>query len=103
MRFIRNPDEPLWHGLVYVGILLGVTQIRSFAKQYSWHYLNKMGVRARAATVAAVYRKALTMSSEARRISNTGEIVNLMAVDSTRFIDMAPVLHSLWSAPLQVS
>lgn len=31
-----------------------------------------------------------------------GEIVNLMSVDAQRFMDLAPFLNLMWSAPLQI-
>lgn len=31
-----------------------------------------------------------------------GEIVNLMSVDAQRFMDLAPFLNLVWSAPLQI-
>ena len=42
------------------------------------------------------------MSSKARRNTTVGEIVNLMSVDAQRIMDLAPYLHMLWSAPLQI-
>ena len=32
--------------------------------------------------------------------STLGEIVNLVSVDSHRFVDLAPFINELWSAPL---
>ena len=42
------------------------------------------------------------MSSEARRSTTVGEIVNLMSVDAKRVRDAAPYLWVLWSSPLQI-
>lgn len=42
------------------------------------------------------------MSSTARKESTTGEIVNLMSVDSQRFMDLMTYLNLVWSAPLQI-
>jgi len=38
-----------------------------------------------------------------RKTFTTGEIVNLMAVDAHRFIDLITYLNSIWSAPLQIA
>ena len=40
------------------------------------------GMRLRTATIAAVYQKALRLSSTARQSSTVGEMVNLMSVDA---------------------
>lgn len=42
------------------------------------------------------------MSNSARKESTVGEIVNLMAVDAQRFMDLTTYLNMLWSAPLQI-
>jgi ATP-binding cassette subfamily C (CFTR/MRP) protein 1 len=60
-------------------------------------------MRIRTCLVSAVYRKSLVLSNYAKKGTTTGEIVNLMAVDSQRFIDLLPWLSFLWTAPVQVA
>lgn len=43
------------------------------------------------------------MTSEARKRSTCGEIVNLMSVDAARFRDVAPFVQMIWSGPFQVN
>ena len=43
------------------------------------------------------------MSSSSRKDSTVGEIVNLMAVDAQRFMDLTTYLNMIWSAPLQIA
>ncbi len=52
--------------------------------------------------VRIVSFQSLRLSSKARRITTAGEIVNLMAVDAQRFMDLMPSIHLIWSAPLQI-
>ena len=40
-----------------------------------------IGMKVKTALISVIYRKSLTMSSAAKRVSNVGEIVNLMSVD----------------------
>jgi len=47
--------------------------------------------------------KALRISNTAKKSFTTGEIVNLVAVDAYRFIDLIIYLNSIWSAPLQIA
>ena len=42
------------------------------------------------------------MSSEARRSTTVGEIVNLMSVDAQRLRDAASYMWIFWSCPLQI-
>lgn len=59
-----------------------------------------VGFRIRSALISAIYRKALKVSSSAKRDTTVGEIVNLMAVDAQRFFELISYLHLLWSSPL---
>jgi hypothetical protein len=43
------------------------------------------------------------MSNKARQTSTVGEIVNLMSIDAQRFMDTVTYMHTVWSAPLQIS
>nr|CAD7445720.1 unnamed protein product [Timema bartmani] len=60
-------------------------------------------MRIRSAIISVIYRKALTMSYGARKESTVGEIVNLMAVDANRAMEVSMQLNMLWSAPLQIA
>ena len=44
----------------------------------------------------------MTISSEARRSTTVGEIVNLMSVDAQRLRDITSYLWVFWSCPLQI-
>lgn len=71
----------------------------------SQQYLKKMliiGMRIRSVLIAAIYRKSLRTSSATRKQISSGEIVNLMAVDAQRFMDLIVTVNVIWSAPLQI-
>ena len=46
--------------------------------------------------------QALTLNSLSKRITTTGETVNLMAVDAQRVMRLVETLNQLWSAPFQI-
>lgn len=52
--------------------------------------------------MSAIYRKALRISSIARKNSSVGEIVNLMSVDALKLLNALAFLNELWSAPLKI-
>jgi len=94
-----------------------------------FHRMFLVGMRIRTALTSAIYRKvnikitncifqlliiivlnlsvyifkALRISNTARKSFTTGEIVNLMAVDAHRFIDVITYLNLIWSAPFQIA
>ena len=57
---------------------------------------NVSNVFDRSAVVTAVYRKALRMTSAATHASTIGAVVNLMSVDSQRFMDFMNQVQLLW-------
>lgn len=102
INFTENKTVPVWRGYVYAVLLFIVAEIQSvFLHQYFIRQ-NKLGMRLRTAVISAVYRKAMKLSSSARKKSTTGEIVNLMAIDAQRFSDLMLYAHMIWSAPLQI-
>ncbi|XP_069159719.1 multidrug resistance-associated protein 1 [Procambarus clarkii] len=96
-------EEPKWRGYLYAAVLFVFAQLQSFiVGQYSMKmYL--AGLRMRTAVISTIYRKALRISNSARKESTVGEIVNLMAVDAQRFMDLMTYIVLLWSAPLQIA
>lgn len=103
MAFISDEKEYDWHGYLYAVSLFVVTMLQILCLNYYFNRMLMIGMRIRTCLVASVYRKSLRLSNAARNESTTGEIVNLMAVDSQRFIDMTAFINLIWSAPLQIA
>ncbi|XP_045932397.1 multidrug resistance-associated protein 1 isoform X2 [Micropterus dolomieu] len=102
IRFVNNSSAPSWQGYFYTALLFICTCVQSLILQKYFHVCFVSGMRLRTAIIGAVYRKALVISSAARRTSTVGEIVNLMSVDAQRFMDLITYINMIWSAPLQV-
>ncbi|XP_077590459.1 multidrug resistance-associated protein 1 [Stigmatopora nigra] len=102
IHFVNNSSVPTWHGYFFTVLLFLCTCVQSIILQRYFHVCFITSMRLRTAIVGAVYRKALVISSEARRKSTVGEIVNLMSVDAQRFMDLIAYINMIWSAPLQV-
>ncbi|XP_026203748.1 multidrug resistance-associated protein 1 isoform X1 [Anabas testudineus] len=102
ISFVNNSNAPSWHGFFYTALLFVCTCVQSLVLQRYFHVCFVTGMRLRTAIIGAVYRKALVISSAARRTSTVGEIVNLMSVDAQRFMDLITYINMIWSAPLQV-
>ncbi|CAH1105175.1 unnamed protein product [Psylliodes chrysocephalus] len=95
-------DEPLWKGYFYAILLLVTAMVQTlFLSQY-FNRMYIVGMRIRTVLVLTIYRKALKISNSARKESTVGEIVNLMAVDAQKFMDLVGYLNLIWSAPLQI-
>uniref|UniRef100_A0AAG5CWE8 ABC-type glutathione-S-conjugate transporter n=1 Tax=Anopheles atroparvus TaxID=41427 RepID=A0AAG5CWE8_ANOAO len=96
-------DGPFWKGMIItLGLFLTSLLIALFNGQY-FHRTFLVGFRIRTGLVSAIYRKAMRISSFAKKDTTVGEIVNLMAVDAQRFFELTSYLHVLWSAPLIIA
>ncbi|XP_006807938.1 multidrug resistance-associated protein 1 [Neolamprologus brichardi] len=102
IQFVNDSSAPSWQGYFYAALLFVCTSVQSLILQKYFHVCFVSGMRLRTAVIGAVYRKALVISSAARRASTVGEIVNLMSVDAQRFMDLITYINMIWSAPLQV-
>ncbi|KGL76195.1 Canalicular multispecific organic anion transporter 1, partial [Tinamus guttatus] len=102
ISFVSDPDAFAWQGYLYTILLFLVAVVQSICLQQHFHLCFQLGTFVRASLMAAIYKKALTISSSARKESTVGETVNLMSADAQRFMDMANFLHQLWSSPLQI-
>nr|QVT92372.1 ABC transporter [Salvia miltiorrhiza] len=74
-----------------------------FAQRHWFFNSQKAGFRARAALVARVYSKGLTLSCHSRQGHTTGEIINFMSVDAERIGDFGWFMHDPWMVVLQVA
>uniref|UniRef100_A0A5K3EWX4 ABC-type glutathione-S-conjugate transporter n=1 Tax=Mesocestoides corti TaxID=53468 RepID=A0A5K3EWX4_MESCO len=95
--------EPHWHGYAYACILFVTAFIQSIALHQYFRTQTVIGMDIRTVLISAVYRKSLRLSAAARCESTTGEITNLMSIDSQRFCALMLNIHALWSAPFQVT
>lgn len=95
-------DEPMWKGISYAISLFVVASVQTLLLGQYFNRMMLVGLRIRTALIAAIYRKSLVISNSARKESTVGEIVNLMAVDAQRFMDLTTYINMLWSAPLQI-
>ncbi|XP_062549081.1 multidrug resistance-associated protein 1-like isoform X2 [Armigeres subalbatus] len=96
-------DGPAWQGIILTfGLFAAALLVAMFNGQYYYNtYLT--GFRIRSGLISGIYRKALRISSSAKKDTTVGEIVNLMSVDAQRFFEMVSYMHVLWSAPLIIA
>lgn len=103
LSYMRSTTDPEWHGTLYAVLFLIVPTIQSLVLNNYFYHMQVIGVQIRTMLIGCLYRKALVLSGSARMQSTSGEIVNLMAVDSQRFQDLLLYLNLFWSAPFQIS
>lgn len=79
-----SSDEPLSIGLLYVAGLFVANFTMSLCLRQYFYHCYRVGMNLRSAVVTAVYNKALVISTSTMSRKTTGEISNLMSVDSSR-------------------
>nr|CAD7454509.1 unnamed protein product [Timema tahoe] len=99
IQFVTS-DEPLWKGYLYAVLMLATASVQTLIQAQYFNRVFGTGLRVRTALMTAIYRKALFLSNSARQQSTVGEIVNLLTVDTQRFLDPS-YLIMFFSAPLQ--
>uniref|UniRef100_A0A8B9K2Q6 ATP-binding cassette, sub-family C (CFTR/MRP), member 2 n=1 Tax=Astyanax mexicanus TaxID=7994 RepID=A0A8B9K2Q6_ASTMX len=100
--FTQDKSVFTWRGYLYASLLLIVAIVQSVFLQQFTQRCFKLGMRVRAAISAAVYKKALTLSNDARKESTIGQMVTLMSADAQRFNEVTNFIHLLWSCPVQI-
>ncbi|ORX44613.1 multi drug resistance-associated protein MRP [Hesseltinella vesiculosa] len=93
---------PAYQG-VFVAVCMFLASIlQTICFHQYFHLCFSASIKVRGALVSTIYRKTLVLDNESRQKSTVGEIVNYMAVDTTRIMDTATNFHHLWSSPFQV-
>lgn len=103
ISFTSNPAEYQWKGFFYATLLLVTALVQSLCLQQYFQGCFVLGMRVRTALMAAVYKKALTVSNAIRKESTVGETVNLMSADAQKFMDLTNFIHLIWSSPMQIA
>ncbi|XP_037352386.1 ATP-binding cassette sub-family C member 2 [Talpa occidentalis] len=103
ISFANDRDTYLWKGYLYSILLFAVALMQSLCLQRYFQLCFMLGANVRTTILASVYKKALTLSNQARRQYTIGETVNLMSVDAQKLMDVTGYLHLLWSNVLQIT
>nr|XP_043635649.1 ABC transporter C family member 12-like [Erigeron canadensis] len=95
--------DPSWIGYIYafsifVGVSLGV-----LCEAQYFQNVARVGFRIRSILVAAIFRKSLRLTHEARKNFQSGKITNMITTDANALQQICNQLHGLWSAPFRIA
>ncbi|XP_065206733.1 multidrug resistance-associated protein 1-like isoform X2 [Planococcus citri] len=93
---------PSWKGYVcsFLFLLNGCLQAVALNKMYI--KLTATQAKTKSTLMSAVYKKSLKISNDSRRKYTSGEIVNLMAVDTEKVSSALKGINQSWTSPIQV-
>ncbi|KAL4216728.1 hypothetical protein ACF0H5_024451 [Mactra antiquata] len=80
-------SAPLWQGIFFCCMLFTNLCISSCFYHSSYHHVQGLGLKVKAALMCLIYNKALSIKRNSSTSSTIGEIVNLMSVDCQRVQD----------------
>ncbi|CAF0948802.1 unnamed protein product, partial [Brachionus calyciflorus] len=102
INFISNEKYPKIIGYFYAGLLFIRLSLLSLCLNHSFNYGFLTGVRIRSSLMNLIYKKSLRLSTESRRKATTGEILNLMQVNTQIFVELSMYGHQVWSGPIKI-
>ncbi|CAI0410668.1 unnamed protein product [Linum tenue] len=95
--------DPAWIGYAYAfSIFVGVSFGVLSESQYFQNVM-RVGFRLRSTLVAAIFRKSLRLTHEARKNFPSGKITNMITTDANAIQLICQQLHNLWSAPFTIT
>ncbi|RWS24939.1 multidrug resistance-associated protein 1-like protein, partial [Leptotrombidium deliense] len=97
----KGLNEPLWRGLLIAVSMFMINIVGNIAFNQYFIRAAKFGMKLQSALTHLVYKKSLVVTSAEKKSSTSGEIVNLMAVDTQRVRDTAIDLMFVLTAPIE--
>ncbi|ELT91662.1 hypothetical protein CAPTEDRAFT_90759 [Capitella teleta] len=100
--YLNDPLAPTWRGVLFAACLFFNNSITAILIHWWVYYGYLVGQRVRSVINSLVYKKAIRLSSIARRSTSVGEVVNLMSIDAQKLQDCPQFMSILWSFPIIV-
>lgn len=102
LQFIENNDSEFEPGLLLVMALFMTIMLENVLFHQQQRMCLAAGIRMRSSLINLIYKKSLRLSTQARRTATTGEIVNLMQVNTQVFYDFMANVQMASSIPVQL-
>jgi ATP-binding cassette subfamily C (CFTR/MRP) protein 1 len=93
---------PLSKGFAIAAAMFVVSILQTVALHQYFQRAFETGMRLKSSLTSAIFQKSLVLSNEDRAQKSTGDIVNLMSVDTQRLQDLSQYGQTVWSGPFQI-
>lgn len=100
--FCKDPSIPLTKGFMIVFAMFTCSILQTAALHQYFCRVFDFGIKIRSSLTSMIYQKSIVLSQESKQKKSTGDIVNLMSVDTQRLQDLVQNLQIIWSGPFQV-
>ncbi|KAM0070712.1 putative ABC-type xenobiotic transporter [Helianthus debilis subsp. tardiflorus] len=88
VQYLNAQRDHKNQGSVLVAAFLVSKIIECFTHRHWCFKLQQVGIKTRSTIVAIIYQKGLTIFGEAKQGSSSGEIINFMAIDAERIVNL---------------
>ena len=97
-------DGPQWHGYVYMTAMFLLSLVESILNSKSDYLLNILALKIRSCLSAAIYERMLLCHSWSISGSRftSGQLVNMMSIDTQRVLEYIKNVNLFWICPLQI-
>ena len=99
----ENPNQKIIkEGLSYAISIFLVSILNAFGSNRHRHLALKTGIALRAAIINMIYQHILHLSPEGKRNLTSGEVTNLVAVDTQKIFEVTQDGHLIWALPVSI-
>lgn len=106
IKFVKDytdgEDVPLRKGFLIASVMFAISVIQTITLHQYFQRAFGTGMKIKSSLTAQVFKKSLVLSSEDRGHRSTGDIVNLMSIDTQRLQDLCQYGQTIWSGPFQI-
>ncbi|KAL4488820.1 hypothetical protein ABPG72_016473 [Tetrahymena utriculariae] len=102
IKFLKNENEPMWHGYAYATIIFLGYLLRVFFLQHSLHLTNRVGIKVLNSLNTSIYNKILNLSASSKKYYDSGRTMNLVTVDSQSIFGYVMMAQNMITAPIIV-
>ncbi|KAL0484005.1 ATP-binding cassette, subfamily C [Acrasis kona] len=103
IQFVSDPTIDTYYGYAYVFGLTALNLVGLLMIHQYFHIVTRQGMNITTGLRHVIYSKSLRISSRAKQSMNTGDIINVMSIDSQKIGDLITYLHMLWSGVFQIT
>ncbi|KAK3797649.1 hypothetical protein RRG08_054673 [Elysia crispata] len=104
VRYLNNAEDAVSKTVAFcMGAALGLSSILMVTLNPTYFFtMQHIALRMKVAVGALIYRKVLSLSTEAFHYTSSGQIVNHLSTDIEKFNEAIDLLHFFWASPLSV-
>lgn len=95
-------QDPAWKGNLYTTLMFLSPMLESLVNNQYEYQVNLIAMRMKAVITSTVYAKSTLLSNDSKQTFSSGDIVNMIMVDTQRIVDFIITANILWAAPVQI-